>query len=74
MTHESEWSPGDIRYRVKLKAHKSGGKMRGYYVYIPRDTLQEALGTDPPETIYAARLVLQKGQRQILIRLYREKE
>ena len=60
--------------RVVLKPHRSKGKNRGFYVYLPRQAVAAALGlTEPPEALSAARLVLDPGTGQILIRLYREK-
>lgn len=62
-------------YDAKLVPHKTKGRVRGYRLYIPRECVAKALGVDPsdiPEVLRAARIVLDPGTRQILIRLRKE--
>jgi len=65
----------DAQERTKAKPHKNRGKVAGYHVYLPRQVIIAALGREPTagEELFAARIVLDKGTRQILIRLYQER-
>jgi hypothetical protein len=71
MSDNGDYEPG---YVVKLNPHKVHGKTQGYYVYLRRSELSEALwggssGSEIPSEIRATRTVLDPGTGQILIRL-----
>lgn len=55
--------------RTKLQV-PSAKSASGRWLYLPGDLLKAALGGELPDELYADRLLLDRGKRQILLRLY----